>query len=87
MNQRGWLNNPANQNLSWKRNGHEIGSVQFLVWTRVQFPDDKPNIRLRYKSRANGGNWQELNYKIELETTQCNFGGLRYWLKCPECSK
>lgn len=87
MNQRDWLNKTGYQNLSWKRNGQEIGSVKFLVWTRVQFPDEKPNIRLKYKSRINGGEWQELNYEIELETTKCNFGGLRYWFKCPECNK
>jgi hypothetical protein len=87
MNQRGWLNKSAYQSLSWKRNGKEIGSVQFLVWTRVQFPDDKPNIRLKYKSRTNGGDWQELNYEIELEITKCNFGGFRYWFKCPDCNK
>ena len=40
-----------------------------------------------YKSRTNGGDWQELNYEIELETTKCNFGGERYWFKCPECNK
>jgi hypothetical protein len=87
LNQRGWLDKTTYQNLSWKRNGQEIGSVKFLVWTRVQFPDEKPNVTLRYKSRTNGGEWKELNYPIELETTKCNFGGERYWFKCPECNK
>ncbi len=87
LNQRGWLDKTTCQNLSWKRNGKEIGSVQFLVWTGGQFPNKKPNITLRYKSRTNGGDWQELNYEIELETTKCNFGGERYWFKCPECNK
>jgi hypothetical protein len=87
MNQRGWLNKSNYQNLSWKRNGQEIGSIKFLVWTRVQFPDDKSSIRVKYKSRTYGGDWQELNYEIGLETTKCNFGGVRYWFKCPECHK
>ena len=87
MNQRGWLNKSNYQNLSWKRNGQEIGSIKFLVWTRVQFPDDKPSIRVKYKSRTYGGDWQELNYEIGLETTKCNFGGVRYWFECPECHK
>ena len=87
MNQLGWLDNPKHQNLSWKKNGREIGSVQFLVWTRVQFPYEKANIRLKYKSRENAGEWQTLDYLIELETTKCNFGGVRYWFKCPECDK
>jgi hypothetical protein len=24
---------------------------------------------------------------IELEKTSCNFGGQRYWMKCPGCGK
>tara|TARA_R100000544_G_C2227255_1_gene61737 strand:- start:5013 stop:5651 length:639 start_codon:yes stop_codon:yes gene_type:complete len=87
LNQRGWLDKTTYQNLSWKRNGQEIGSIQFLAWTRVQFPDEKSSLRLKYKSRTNGGDWQELNYKVDLETTKCNFGGLRYWFRCPECNK
>jgi hypothetical protein len=87
LNQRGWLDKTTYQNLTWKRNNQEIGSVKFLVWTRVQFPNEKPSIRLKYKSRTNGGDWQELNYEVELETTKCNFGGERYWFKCPECNQ
>jgi hypothetical protein len=87
LNQRGWLDKTTYQNLTWKRNNQEIGSIQFLVWTQVQFPDEKPSIRLKYKSRTNGGDWQELNYEIELEITKCNFGGFRYWFKCPDCNK
>jgi len=87
LNQRGWLDNKTPQNLSWKRNGQEIGSVQFLVWTRVQFPTEKSSIKLKYRSRTNGGDWQDLNYEVELEITKCNFGGVRHWFKCPECNK
>tara|TARA_R110000744_G_scaffold340247_5_gene445478 strand:- start:76 stop:699 length:624 start_codon:yes stop_codon:yes gene_type:complete len=87
LNQHGWLNKTTPQTLTWKTNQQVTGSVQFLVRTRVQFPLDNPTIRLKYKSRSNGGEWEELNYSIELETTKCNFGGLRYWFKCPECSK
>ena len=27
------------------------------------------------------------NLKIDLDKTPCNFGGCRYWFKCPECNK
>jgi hypothetical protein len=87
MNQRGWLNKSNYQNLSWKRNGQEIGSIKFLVWTRVQFPEEIPNIKMRYNVRKNAGAWQELDYKINLTTTKCNFGGVRYWFICPDCNK
>lgn len=86
LNQRGCLDKSSPQTLTWKKNQQVTGSIQFLVWTRVQLPK-KPNITLTYKSRTNGGDWQDLNYEVELETTKCNFGGERYWFKCPECSK
>lgn len=87
FNQRGWLNIKGLTTLTWSRNGEKVASVQFLVWTGVQFPDDKPNIRLKYKSRTNGGKWQSKDYPIELQSTNCNFGGGRYWFTCPDCSK
>ena len=31
------------------------------------------------------GKIEDKNYKISLETTPCNYGGLRYWFKCPRC--
>lgn len=87
MNQRGWLDKTTCQNLTWKRNDKEIGSIKIIVETRVQFPNEKKSIRLKYKSRKNGGDWQEFDYKVELEVTKCNFGGVRHWFKCPECNK
>jgi hypothetical protein len=87
FNQRGWLNNKEPSTLTWSRRGEKIASVQFLVRTPVQFPEEIPNIRMRYNVRKNAGAWQELDYKISLTTTECNFGGLRYWFICPDCNK
>ena len=87
MNKRGWLDKTTCQNLTWKRNNQEIGSIKLLVETRVQFPNEKIGMRLNYKARTNGGDWQEQDYTVELEATKCNFGGLRYWFKCPKCNK
>jgi hypothetical protein len=87
FNQRGWLNNKEFSTLTWSRRGEKIASVQFLVRTRVQFPEETPNIRMKYNVRKNAGDWQELDYKINLTTTECNFGGIRYWFICPDCNK
>jgi len=86
FNQRGWLDIKGLTTLTWSRNKEKVASIQFFVRTAVQFPT-KPNITLRYKSRTNGADWQSMDYPIELQTTNCNFGGIRYWFTCPECSK
>jgi hypothetical protein len=86
FNQRGWLDITGLTTLTWSRNGEKTATVQFLVWTGVQFPS-KPNITLRYKSRSNGADWRSMDYPIELQATNCNYGGIRYWFTCPECSK
>jgi hypothetical protein len=87
FNQRGWLDNKEPSTLTWSRRGEKIASVQFLVRTRVKFPEEMPNIRMKYNVRKNAGAWQELDYKINLTTTECNFGGVRYWFICPDCNK
>jgi len=78
FNQRGWLDIKGLTTLTWSRNGEKTASVHF---------PNKPNITLRYKSRTNGADWQSMDYPIELQTTHCNYGGIRYWFTCPECSK
>ena len=84
FNQRGWLEMKGLTTLTWSRNGKKTASVQFLVSAGVQFPN---NINLRYKSQTNGADWRSMDYPIELQTTKCNYGGIRYWFTCPECSK
>jgi hypothetical protein len=87
FNQRGWLDKKGLSILTWSRRGEKIASVQFLVETPVQFLREITNIRIKYNVRKNAGAWQELDYKINLTTTGCNFGGIRYWFICPDCSK
>ncbi len=40
-------------------------------------------VRLNYRFRQNGGEWQSMNYFVCLTTTPCNYGGERYWFICP----
>jgi hypothetical protein len=87
FNQRGWLDKKGLNTLTWSRRGEKIASVQFLVETPVQFPREITNISIKYNVRKNAGAWQELDYKINLTTTECNFGGVRYWFICPDCKK
>jgi hypothetical protein len=31
----------------------------------------------------NGGGWGDTNCRVLLDTTPCNYGGVRYWFLCP----
>lgn len=39
------------------------------------------SIKVSYSHRGN-----PYSYSIRLEKTACNFGGVRYWWSCPQCS-
>lgn len=42
-------------------------------------------LRLMYKYRVCDGEWKDQDYYVEIVSTPCYFGGLRYWFKCPSC--
>ena len=44
---------------------------------------DDPHFRLSYTHTNREGIKTELNYRIEVATTPCYFGGKRYWFICP----
>lgn len=68
----GWLN--------WSRNGEKTGSIGFTVSTL----EGDEYIRLFYTHTSHSTDEKtELDYKIRLESTTCNFGGKRWWFKCP----
>lgn len=45
--------------------------------------DPVPYIQVVYKHTSYDGIVSDLDYKIQLTTTPCNFGGQRYWFICP----
>lgn len=59
----------------WWRNGETVASIDVRV--------DPAGVRLIYRSRENGGDWQDLDYLVRLERTPCHYGGTRVWFRCP----
>lgn len=61
-------------------NGNE-NSINFTIYTN---PDEGDYIELRYTqtNRETDGK-EDLDYKVKLTTTPCNYGGVRYWFVCP----
>jgi hypothetical protein len=59
----------------WARGGDKIASINMRT--------DTDRVTLTYRSRTNGGEWQDMNYPVYLAWTNCNYGGQRAWWLCP----
>jgi len=46
-----------------------------------------PYIRFAYTVTDRKGNKTDFGYEVNLVTTRCNFGGVRYWFECPSCGR
>ncbi len=60
-------------------------SIGFTV-TREDWktPEEKTFIELSYShTNRESGEKEDIKHKIELATTPCNLGGVRYWFICP----
>jgi hypothetical protein len=67
--------------ISWKNYlGEETSSIGIVVSTLY----GENNIRFHYTStKRDTGEKTKYDYKVQLTTTPCNFGGVRYWFLCP----
>lgn len=67
--------------ISWKNcYGEETSSISIAVSTL----HGDNHIRFQYTTTdRNTGEKTKYDYKVELTTTNCNFGGVRYWFICP----
>lgn len=62
-------------NWGWYRNEEKVASI----WVTV-----KPfYVVLDYQHRSGQADWKRANYRVYLSTTDCHFGGKRYWFLCP----
>lgn len=62
--------------ITWLKNGNKLGSVAFSVNTVQKY------VEFHYSQTEEQ---KERSYRVGLETTNCNFGGVRYWFICPFC--
>ncbi len=68
----------------------EPGRVSGWAWHRdvekvaeIHIRADARQIRLIYKCRSHGEDWEEMYYPVSLLSQPCNFGGHRQWFACP----
>jgi len=66
--------------ISWKNcYGEETSSIGIVIST---FEGEK-HVRFYYTvTDRNSGEKTDYDYKVQLTTTPCNFGGVRYWFIC-----
>ena len=62
-------------NWQWLQNGEKVAAIGVRVETG--------KLQLIYNYQRNGGDWECLDYPVYLQTTTCNYGGMRYWFTCP----
>jgi hypothetical protein len=69
------------------RTGEEVATIGYRFWPRGEEARWDGRLRLQYTiTRERFGKddeVRELDYTVNLETTPCNFGGERWWFRCP----
>jgi len=89
LKKHGYLNKDYSYNsgsITWTYGYSENkNSIKFSInrdnWGTV---NEKTYIRLQYThTSCQTEEKEEMDYKIQLTTTLCNFGGKRYWFVCP----
>ncbi len=82
----GYINSKGGQScgvLTWTSFGYE-NSINFKIITTSKDEPDDCYIKISYSySDIYSDDKESLDYKIELTTTECNYGGTRYWFRCP----
>jgi len=63
--------------LSWERSGETTGSIRYRM--------EEGSLVLSYRARVYSDEWQDVEERVTLERTPCNFGGERFWFRCPHC--
>lgn len=65
--------------ITWSRAGNPTGSIQVSC--------ERDHVRLIYRHRPQGGEWQDVNERVPLVESATRFGGSRQWFICLSCSK
>jgi len=72
--------------IKWSnRWGEETSSIGFTV--RIRSPDnpsDVGHVKLSYRHTNRwSSELEQMDYRVPLTATPCNYGGFRYWFTCP----
>jgi hypothetical protein len=79
MKKEGLLKAGTTGTLRWTIGGEPNGKISYSV-----FHD---HLRLDFRYRKNGEEWQLIEQGVPFGRTPCNYGGERLWFHCPRCNK
>lgn len=65
--------------LTWSLSGENSGSIQLTLAPR--------GLKLSYRARQQGEDWQQIEEIVPLVETATNFGGRREWFRCLSCGR
>jgi hypothetical protein len=72
------------QEIIWKSSKTQKSIIMIIG---VFITNDNPSIVLMYTISDREGNKADYKDTIRLLTTECYFGGIRYWFGCPSCGQ
>ncbi len=79
LRKHGYLGGDYQGSLTWSCRGEKTGSIDF----ETHVTGEEKFIRLMYIiTRRDTDRKDKFDYKIPIETTNCYFGGKRYWFRC-----
>ncbi len=79
LKKQGMLEHCDSGSLFWSCGGEPTGNIRFQVTT--------DSMVLIYRSRQQGGEWEDVRDTIRLDQTPCHYGGFRKWFICPSCNR
>jgi hypothetical protein len=65
--------------VNWTTGGQPSGSIRIEVGT--------DSVRLIYRTRTPGEDWEDMNEVVCFRETDTQFGGRRRWFACPRCGR
>ena len=75
MKKRGFLRPGTYGTLGWTCGGEPSGSIRFNTCSDY--------VQLIYRSRSYGSDWEDMDYPVYFDETDCHYGGTRKWFLCP----
>lgn len=83
-----WLNNHGYFDGGWRSGGIKwtnswAAGTETNIGIIVNISELEKYLRIYYTQTEQNGSKNDFNYKVQLTTTPCYYGGNRYWLICP----
>lgn len=76
LKEQGYFESARRGGVSWTRGGRPAGDIQVL--------SDPPHTMVfTYRSRSGDGPWENVEERVAISWTDCNYGGQRPWFICP----